>query len=195
VRAVTLPRTFSFGFLPACIGLALQAAPARAETPAPGTISDSSDPTAAALPPPKPPVDSTLPTPGTRWAVLGTGLAVTGVSYGLVVGASYAWPNERNSRELRVPIVGPWMAIANTGCSKGDPDCSTVLLVFTAVLIGMDGVLQAGGLGMALEAAFLPTSTARAANTKSRAKNAPTIRPVPYVAGRDTLGLGVVGTF
>lgn len=177
------------------MGLGLYASPVHAETPAPGAISDSADPAAAPLPPPKAPIESNLPPPSTRWGLLGTGLAVTGVSYGLVLGASYAWPNERNSEELRVPIVGPWMAIANTGCTKDDPECSTVMLVFTAVLIGMDGVIQAGGLGMALEAAFLPTSNLPTSHTKSRATNKPTVRPVPYVAGRDTVGLGVVGTF
>jgi len=195
VRAVTALRTLFCGFLPAWAGFALHASPLHAETPAPGSISDSADPAAAPLPPPKAPIESNLPPSSTRWGLLGTGLAVTGVSYGLVLGASYAWPNERNSEELRVPLVGPWMAIANTGCTKDEPDCSTVLLVFTAILIGMDGVLQAGGLGMALESAFLPTSNLPTSQTKSRATNKPTVRPVPYVADRDTIGLGLVGTF
>ena len=110
--------------------------------------------------PPRAPADYDLPPPSARWNLLFTGLAVTGVSYGLALGASYAWPDERISSELRIPIVGPWMAIANTGCSDKDPDCSTVTLVFTAVLMGMDGVLQAGGLGLALESVFMTDGSA-----------------------------------
>jgi len=65
-----------------------------------------------------------------------------------------------------------------------------VLLVVTAVLTGMDGVVQAGGLGVALESLFLPT-----ASPKPRSSTAPTVRPVPIVAGRDGVGLGFAGTF
>jgi len=82
------------------------------------------------------------------------------------------------------------MAIARTGCSDKDPDCSTVTLVFTAVLMGMDGVLQAGGLGLALESVFMKTAA-----PKSRSSTLPTLRPVPYVAGKDAMGLGLAGTF
>ena len=124
--------------------------------------------------------------------MLGTGLAVTGVSYGMVLGASYIWPDARYSDEVRVPIAGPWMAIiGDTGCPKHDPNCSTVVLVVVAILTGIDGVLQAGGVGMALESAFMPTSSSKPAQKSS----APTIHPVPIVAGRDSVGLGVVGTF
>jgi len=192
VRAVTAFHRLFAGFLPACAGLVLYALPVRAqETPA-ASISDAADPAAAPLATKAlPPAEYDLPSPGTRWELLGTGLAVTGVSYGLALGASYAFPDARMANELRIPVVGPWMAIADTGCRDDDPDCSTVLLVFTAVLAGMDGVLQAGGLGVALESLFLPTAA-----PKPRASSTtPTIRPVPVVAGRDSVGLGVAGTF
>jgi hypothetical protein len=180
------------GFLPACIGFCLSAAPAAAQK-APGEVGtpppDEASATAAPLrPPPRPQYD--LPPPGTRWSVLFTGLAVSAVSYGLALGAGYAWPDARTSDELKVPLVGPWMAIADTGCAEDDPGCSKVLPVVTAIFTGIDGVLQAGGLGIALESAFMPT-----ASSKPRTKAAPTVRPVPYVAGRDGMGLGVVGTF
>jgi hypothetical protein len=182
--------------LPACLGLLLHAAPARAQAAPPASIPETTDPAAAPAPPatasapPRAPDAYDLPPPSTRWNLLFTGLAVTGVSYGLALGASYAWPDERISSELRIPIAGPWMAIANTGCSEKDPDCSTVTLVFTAVLMGMDGVLQAGGLGLAVESVFMKTAT-----PKSRSSALPTLRPVPYVAGKDAMGLGLAGTF
>jgi len=65
-----------------------------------------------------------------------------------------------------------------------------VTLVFTAVLMGMDGVLQAGGLGLALESVLMKTAA-----PKSRSSALPTLRPVPYVAGKDAMGLGLAGTF
>jgi hypothetical protein len=64
------------------------------------------------------------------------------------------------------------------------------MLVITGILAGMDGVLQAGGLGLALESIFMPT-----ASPKARASTKPSVRPVPIVAGGDALGLGVAGTF
>jgi hypothetical protein len=79
--------------------------------------------------------------------------------------------------------------IGDTGCPKHDPNCSTVVLVVVAVLTGIDGVLQAGGVGLMLESMFLPTSSAE------KKSPAPKADPVPIVAGRDGVGLGVVGTF
>jgi hypothetical protein len=176
----------------ALAGIGLPAFPAAAQEPPAASISDAADPSAVPEPTPAPaPVRYDLPAPETRWELVGTGLAITGVSYGLALGASYAFPDARMANELRIPLAGPWMAIADTGCRDDEPDCSTVLLVFTAVLAGMDGVLQAGGLGVALESLFLPT----AAPKPPASSVAPTLRPVPYVAGRDALGLGVAGTF
>lgn len=200
MRAV---KPFPAVFLPACLAVVgLSAAPARAQAPAEsagipaGSAIEPSeaDAAAAATISSKPP-EYDLPPPSARWNTLFTGLAVTGISYGLALGASYVWKDGRTSDELRVPIVGPWMAIADTGCTEDDPDCSTVLLVVGAIFTGVDGVLQAGGLGIALESAFMPTSSAGSKREKRKESTAPTLRPVPYVAGRDGVGLGVVGTF
>lgn len=184
--------------LAALLASGLRAAPVAAQEPTPSEVAAtaaadlaSTDPAAAPVPKSGPP-EYDLPPPGTRWALFGTGLAVTGVSYGAVLGASYIWPDARYSDEVRVPIAGPWMAIiGDTGCPEHDPNCSTVVLVVVAILTGIDGVLQAGGLGMAIEAAFLPTSSAK----PEKKSGAPTLHPVPIVSGRDTVGLGVVGTF
>lgn len=192
-------------FLPACLAVALAAGPARAQgpsesaSPPPGTGVEpgTTDPAAVGATS-SAPIDYDLPPPSTRWNLLFTGLAVTGVSYGLALGASYVWKDGRTSDELRVPIVGPWMAIADTGCTDDEPDCSTVLLVVGAIFTGVDGVLQAGGLGIALESAFVPTSSSSPKREKSGrhdANAAWTVRPVPYVTGRDGVGLGVAGTF
>ena len=178
------------------LAFGLRAAPVAAQQPpAPSEVAAAQAAELAAaepLPTSSAPPKYDLPPPGARWAVLGTGLAVTGVSYGAALGASYIWPDARYSDEVRIPVAGPWMAIiGDTGCPKHDPNCSTVVLVVVAILTGIDGVLQAGGVGMALESAFMPTSSAKLVKKSS----APTFHPVPIVAGRDSVGLGVVGTF
>src|SRR5262245_39125080 len=126
------------GFLPALLGLGLRAAPVAAQEPAPSETAAAAakelaaaDPAAAPLPASaSAPVQYDLPPPSTRWALFGTGLAVTGVSYGMALGASYIWPDARYSDEVRIPVAGPWMAIiGDTGCPKHDPNCSTVVLV------------------------------------------------------------------
>ena len=188
-------RTFS-RVIAACFGGLLLAGSARAETPTATPPAEVADLAAAPVPPGSntTPVYE-LPPPETRWAVLGTGLAVTGVSYGLALGAAYAWPDARTSDELKIPIAGPWMAIADTGCTKDEPDCSTVLLVVTAVLSGVDGVVQAGGVGIALESLFMPTASEKPRAEKPRTSDAPTVRPVPVIVGKHGVGLGVAGTF
>lgn len=186
------------GLLPACLAVGLYSAPAAAETAAAVPPAETADPAAAPLAPATPvasaPAEYDLPPSGTRWNLLLTGVAVTGVSYGLALGASYAWPSARTADELRIPIAGPWMAIADTGCEKNEPNCSTVLLIVTALFTGVDGVLQAGGLGIALESAFLPTSSGKP-RAKASPSLSPSVRPAPIVAGKDGIGLGVVGTF
>jgi hypothetical protein len=186
-------QSLASGILPACLAVGLAAKPALAQAPAAAPPAAPADPAAAALVP-SAPAEYDLPPPGARWDLLLTGVAVTGVSYGLALGASYAWPSARTADELRLPIIGPWMAIADTGCTKDDPDCSTVLLVVTAIVTGVDGVLQAGGIGVAIESAFLPTSSGKSRPRAPRSAS-PSVRPVPILAGKDGIGLGVVGTF
>jgi hypothetical protein len=181
--------------LAAFLGGLLSAGTARAETPTAAPPAEVADLASAPVPASNAPPVYELPPPETRWAVLGTGLAVTGVSYGLALGAAYAWPDARTSDELKIPIAGPWMAIADTGCTEDEPDCSTVLLVVTAILSGVDGVVQAGGLGIALESLFMPTASEKPRAEKPRTSEAPTVRPVPVIVGKHGVGLGVAGTF
>jgi hypothetical protein len=70
--------------------------------------------------------------------------------------------------------------------------------VLRAILTTIDGIGQAGGIGMVLESLFMPTaeSTARSSSPSSdSASNETEIRPVPIVTGKDGVGLGVVGRF
>ena len=67
-----------------------------------------------------------------------------------------------------------------------------MLLVLGAILTVFDGVAQAGGLAIVGEGLFLKTSSGRSAPKKAAGL---TWRAVPLDFGKDSAGLGVVGTF
>ncbi len=153
------------------------------------------------------------PPPAARVPLILTGAAVTGAFYGGAVGASYLWPDARGAEHLRIPIVGPWMKLFQTGCSDTAPDCNRFLLAVGAVLAGLDGLGQAGGVGLLLEGIFLQTRPAApapppgawgptlrlgadgGATPAPRASGSVSWYPVPIVGGADAVGLGVAGVF
>lgn len=166
---------------------------ARAEEPAPS-------PQAAPLHTPAPPDER--PPSGAKVSLIITGAVTTTLAYGLGLGASYLAPEEdfRGSKQLRIPIAGPWLALARTGCPTSTPDCSKVPLVIGAILEVMDGVVQAGGLGIIAEGFLLNTSSGArpsAGSWQSRARyaSAPRLRAVPMSFDSSSVGLGVAGTF
>lgn len=135
-----------------------------------------------------------VPDQSARWPLVLTGLGVTGFWYGSAVGFSYLWPDAPGAHDLRIPVAGPWLALGETGCAASDPDCSSIIVVLRAVLTTIDGVGQAGGLLAMAEGAFLPTSVFAPRPRKQRPAHID-VAPVPYVAGRDGVGLGLVGSF
>lgn len=149
-------------------------------------------------PPLLPAPEAERPSPGAAGRLALTGGIVTGVWYGGALGASLLFPDAPGADDLRIPVAGPFLALADTGCSDSEPDCDTVLVVVRAILTTIDGIGQAGGLGMVLESLFLPTaeSSTRASSPSSDSATSETeITPVPIVAGKDGIGLGVVGRF
>jgi hypothetical protein len=86
------------------------------------------------------------------------------------------------------------MALADTGCPDHDPDCNKFIVVLRAALTTLDGIAQAGGLGIALESAFMPTRPPRRGRSAQRPVE-PKIRPVPFTTGRGGVGIGFVGHF
>jgi hypothetical protein len=162
------------------------------------------------------------PPPQTRLPVLAAGALLTGAFYGGAVGASYLWPDARGAEDLRIPVVGPWMKLFQTGCSDTAPSCNQFLIAIGAVLAGLDGLGQAGGIGLLLEGIFMPTRPSAATTfgvpgtvgslrlSPGGASSTPFARdgltptpswrsvswhPVPFAAGADGVGLGVAGTF
>jgi hypothetical protein len=131
------------------------------------------------------------PPPSARTTLAVTGSAVLVGWYGLALGASFLDPDAPGARDLRIPVVGPWMAVAQAGCNAGDPGCSKTWVVVRAILQAIDGVGQAGGLAVIGESLFLPT---REPSARTSASVVPHVRAVPFVVG-DALGVGFHGSF
>lgn len=114
--------------------------------------------------------EAVYPPPSTRYNLIGAGILTTGAWYGAAAGMSYAFPDAPGARDLRTPVVGPWLAIANNGCPPNEPDCSRAWVVARTILTAIDGIGQAAGLGLILEGVFLPTQepAARAAPPAKR---------------------------
>lgn len=139
------------------------------------------------------------PPPSAQWSLALVGLGVTSAWYGAALGFSYAWPDAPGAQDLRIPVAGPWMALAETGCADDDPGCSMFTVVLRAILTTMDAVGQTGGVLVAAEALFMPTQEPAAAPRRRPLprlqREQGFVRPAPYVGGKDGVGLGVVGRF
>lgn len=139
-----------------------------------------------------------LPPPESRWETMGLGLAFSGVWY---VGAwglrEWAWYYSPGGKDLRYPIVGPWIDLYKTGCPSNDTNCGKFGLVLRTVAVVVDGLGQAGGLAVALDGLFTPTAShSNAAKLKARYSAAPRISlvPVPWSTPGGG-GLSLVGQF
>jgi hypothetical protein len=127
------------------------------------------------------------PPSGVRSGLIGGGLAVLGISYGFSAMSAALWPEVPGSDWLYAPLIGPWAALAQSGCSSDDPDCSAIVYV-RGVLYVLDGLAQAGGLALIGEGVFMTTEAVGEAPPKASWTIAP-------MAGSDRAGLTAVGTF
>jgi hypothetical protein len=198
VRASPLVFLASFSALVSLPAAAQQVAPPAAERAEPAAAPPRVDPAVSERE--QLPLEYPPPSARTNLALAGTGIFVGW--YGLALGASVLEPDAPGSTDLRIPVAGPWMAVAQAGCAKGNPDCSTAWVVVRAILQAMDGVGQAGGLLVLGEALFLPTrdhvrpqASDEQRAVRNRASLAPRIRAVPFVGDGDSVGLGLHGTF
>jgi hypothetical protein len=174
---------------------------ALAAEPAPSTAAGAAEPApvtperapVAALPPVENDAPVELPDSSAPANHVIAGAATTLVWYGVAVGHSYLWSDNPGAEELRLPVVGPWLSLGQTGCPDDEPDCSTVLVVVQAVLTTLSGVGQAGGLAIIGEGLFVPTRS----ESKSQSSKPTELRASvqPFTPGRDGVGLGLVGTF
>lgn len=134
------------------------------------------------------------PPSSARPTVVIAGVATTAVWYGLAVGTAYAWSDAPGASDLKIPIAGPWMALPETGCFDEDPDCSVVFKILRVLMIGIEGVGQAGGLAVAAEGLFLPTTAGEPIRQKQSSKPA-RVMAAPTSFGGDAAGLVVFGRF
>lgn len=150
------------------------------------------------------------PPSGTRSRLLLTGAVVTGVWYGAAVGTSYLWSDSDGARYLRIPIVGPTMALTKTGCGDRERGCGTFTVVLRTLFTTLSAVGQVGGLAAIGEALLFPsTPTAvraapgypanrelhRADRHTDRAPDWSDVAAFPLVTEEGALGLVIASPF
>jgi hypothetical protein len=113
-----------------------------------------------------------LPPEGARPRVILVGAALAAGWYGAAVGTSYLWSDAPNAKDLRLPVVGPWLALGDVGCgSREGSGCSTVPLIFRTAIAVVSGVGQAGGLFAIVEGLVMDTDSSPTAPAAPREKS------------------------
>lgn len=140
------------------------------------------------------------PPASTRWLLIGAGLGTTGAFYGASYGIGALWSDAPGKNDLKIPVAGPFMDLAHTGCPKNNSDCSTFELVVRTVLVSLDALGQAGGVGILLEGALFSPSGIEPPRTSqnqrpTRTADSPSVIAVPWTDGQTGLGLGLAGRF
>jgi hypothetical protein len=184
------------------LAIAFAAQPARADD-APDTkdkASASVDPSAA--------LDVHYPPPLVRLKLITAGVLVTGAAWGVAFACAQAWPEvpqpkdgstvetgPPGSNQLKIPIAGPWIALAKSGCAADDPDCGAKVAV-RGVLYVLDGIAQLAGLGLIAEAIVMKTESppAKRSSFLTIKKGTIEMTPVPITTPTMT-GFGFAGTF
>jgi|GEM_PF-1434738 len=123
--------------------------------------------------------------------LLSTGAGIFVLSYGSSVIAGAVSDRDADKR-LFIPVVGPWMDLANRDCGAANP-CGGNEDVAKAMII-TSGVVQGAGLLLALSSLIIPESTSTTERTTTAKVVKPEVRvaPVSFAAGA---GLGAVGRF
>ena len=147
-------------------------------------------------PPTTPPPASPQPTPATETTsgaslgpnlpMIGTGALGLFLSYvPAVIVASRS--NVSSDNDLYIPVIGPWIDIADRpGCGPGFISCRAETA--DQVLLVIDGIFQAWGVGAALAGIIVKD---RAAATKATA----TVRFAPAHVGATGYGLAAFASF
>jgi len=137
------------------------------------------------------------PPPIVRVGVIGIGVAIAGGAWGAAFGSATQWPLVPGSAQLKIPVVGPWIALGKSGCASDDAGCSGATVGVRAGMYVLDGIAQLAGLALIAEGIVMKTESRPA----KKAAAFPTLRlrgvevtalPVASPAMR---GVGIVGTF
>lgn len=124
-------------------------------------------------------------------ALLSTGTGIFVLSYGPSVVAA-AVSDRAEDKRLFIPVVGPWMDLANRDCSPANP-CGANEDVARAMII-TSGVVQGAGVLMALGSLVVPESTRVSERTAKAPGAKPEVKVAPMSFGAGA-GLGAVGRF
>jgi hypothetical protein len=171
-------------------------------------------------------VGSHYPPPSTRIKLIAAGAIVTASAWGLSFALAQAWPERPcvitnagavypgsnplhptyctsgppGSTQFAYPVVGPWIALAKSGCAVDEPTCSIAKPILRGVGYVVDGVVQAAGIGLMIQALVMKTESAETPN-KDTKRSALTVRfrgieatAMPSVSPTMS-GMSVVGTF
>jgi hypothetical protein len=171
-------------------------------------------------------VASHYPPSSTRIKVIAAGAFVTAAAWGFSFALARAWPerpcvisnagavypgsnplhpNYCNSgppgaTQLAYPVVGPWITLAKSGCSVSDPTCSVAEPIGRGIGYAVDGIIQAAGIGLMLQALFMKTEAAvgpdKATKTSAFAARFHGVEVTAMPSVSPTLsGVTFVGTF
>jgi hypothetical protein len=137
---------------------------------------------------------SKYPPPAARPNLILVGAGVTVGWYGIALATSYGWKNADSADSLRIPVAGPYMALAKTRCGAAETNCTTFALVVRTVITSLSLVGQTGGVLAMLEGAFVPTSSSapERARAPQPAKRHVAVVPTPMTSGG---GVAVFGEF
>jgi hypothetical protein len=137
------------------------------------------------------------PPPLVRLKLIGLGLLVSGGAWGASFGSGQYWNTVPGAGQLKIPVVGPWIALGKSGCASDDPGCSGGKIGVRGAIYVLDGITQLAGLGLIVEAIVMKTESAapekKAAFLGLRFRGLE-VTPVPVTSPTFT-GLGLVGTF
>jgi hypothetical protein len=136
------------------------------------------------------------PPPSARTYTVIGGLATTAAWYGLALGSSYIWPDTVGEKDMRIPVAGPWIAFSHSGCGPNVADCHEAVVVLRAIVTALDGIGQAGGLAILGQGLFLPTQEPSRQRSSLKWQPVRGVQMQPtFDAGKNTVGLGVLGVF
>jgi hypothetical protein len=156
-----------------------------------------------------------FPPPSTRWKVLATGVFLTGAAWGISFACAEGWPyvspslqptvptaahpliasGPPESSMLKIPVVGPWVALTKIGCGSDQSTCGPSTGARVAAYI-LDGIVQLGGLALITEAIVMKTEEPAAPKASAFALHYGSleVKPVPLVSPTVS-GMSLIGTF
>lgn len=144
------------------------------------------------------------PPRGVRWGLILGGSTLTLGAYVASLSAGFGWPEVAGSDMLKIPIAGPWIALAKNECSadvlEDDGSCGATIYV-RGVLEVLSGLVQVAGLPLIGEGIFMTTEAPGKVDPNADPGAAPkeaslihslSIAPIiTPTAG----GIGIYGTF